>query len=136
MRGPDGGFHLGMRRAFPVAEGPHHSVPNESQNPDEEVAREILRYFLRHPDAADSLAGIARWRLMQESVRHSVEKTGEALRWLIGEGFMREETRVATGQIFHLNPERRKAAEEFLRQGRRSPERRSAGQARRGSKEL
>jgi hypothetical protein len=101
-------------------------VPNESQRPDEEVAREILRYFLRHPEAADSLAGIARWRLMQESVRHSVEKTGEALRWLIDEGYMREETRLATGQIFQLNSARRKAAEEFLRQGRRGADRRGA----------
>jgi hypothetical protein len=95
-------------------------VPNESHSPDEEVAKEILRYFLRHPEAADDLAGIARWRLMQESVRHSVEKTREALQWLIGEGFMREERRMATGQIFQLNAERRKAAEEYLRQGERS----------------
>jgi hypothetical protein len=111
-------------------------VPNESQSADEEVAREILRYFLRHPEAADDLAGIARWRLMQESVQHSVEKTREALEWLIGEGFMREERRVATGQIFQLNAERRKAAEEFLRRGRRGPERRTtAADRRRGDSE-
>jgi hypothetical protein len=110
-------------------------VANELQSPDEEVAREILRYFLRHPEAADSLAGIARWRLMQESVRHSVEKTGEALQWLIDEGFMREETRVATGKIFQLNSARRKAAEEFLRKGHRGPDRRSAAKAGRGRSE-
>jgi hypothetical protein len=96
-------------------------VPNEPQSPDEEVAREILSYFLRHPEAADDLAGIARWRLMQESVRHSVEKTREALQWLIDEGFMREETRLGTGQIFLLNAERRRAAEEYLRQRSKEP---------------
>jgi hypothetical protein len=94
------------------------TVPHDLQNPDEEVAREILRYFLRHPEAVDNLAGIARWRLMQETVRTSVEKTTEALAWLIGEGFMREETRMGTGQLFRLNPERRNAAERYLRQGR------------------
>lgn len=93
-------------------------MPKELQSPDEEVAREILRYFLRHPEAADDLAGIARWRLMQESVRHSVERTRQALQWLIGEGYMREETRMATGQIFQLNAARRNAAEAYLRQGR------------------
>jgi hypothetical protein len=96
-----------------------------------------LRYFLRHPEAADDLAGIARWRLMQESVRHSVEKTQEALHWLIGEGFMREETRLATGQIFQLNSARRAAAEEYLRQGRNGPGRRAepAGRANRDAGE-
>jgi hypothetical protein len=39
---------------------------------------------------------------------------------------MREETRLATGQIFQLNSARRKAAEEFLRQGRRGADRRGA----------
>jgi hypothetical protein len=92
-------------------------VPTDPQTPDEAVAREILSYFLRHPEAADSLTGIARWRLMQETVRHSVEQTSAALSWLIAAGYMREETRVATGQIFQLNPERRAAAEDFLRKG-------------------
>lgn len=90
-------------------------MPSPPHIPQEEVAREILRYFLRHPHAADDLAGIARWRLLQESVRHSVDATSEALTWLIGQGYMRRHTRVSSGQIFELNPERREAAERFVR---------------------
>lgn len=82
--------------------------------PTMEVAKEILSYFLRNPDAADNLVGIARWRLMQESVRQSVEKTNEALQWLIAAGYIREERHVATGRIFHLNLELRDAAKDFL----------------------
>jgi hypothetical protein len=90
-------------------------VHRDAKNPNVDVAKEILRYFLRNPGAADNLIGIARWRLMQESVRHSVEKTGEALRWLITEGYIREEQHLASGRIFQLNAELRDEAEEFLR---------------------
>jgi hypothetical protein len=88
--------------------------PNMEVAPTMEVAKEILSYFLRNPDAADNLVGIARWRLMQESVRQSVEKTNEALQWLIAAGYIREERHVATGRIFHLNLELRDAAKDFL----------------------
>jgi hypothetical protein len=95
-------------------------VHRDAKNPNMDVAKEILRYFLRNPGAADNLIGIARWRLMQESVRHSVEKTGEALKWLITEGYIREEQHLASGRIFHLNAELRDEAEEFLRLGSKS----------------
>jgi hypothetical protein len=49
-----------------------HGVSNDSNNPDLGVAKEILSYFLRNPNASDNLLGIARWRLMNESVRHNV----------------------------------------------------------------
>lgn len=89
-------------------------MSDEPNNADEEVAKEILRYFLRYPDTTDNLAGIARWRLMQETVRHSVERTGKAMQWLTHRGFMQEEHRVATGTLFRLNPQLRDAAEQFL----------------------
>lgn len=79
------------------------------------ATREILSYFLRHPSAADSLTGIARWRLMEEAVRQSVETTETALNWLISEGYLNEESRVGTERIFQLNTARLKDAEDFLR---------------------
>jgi hypothetical protein len=89
------------------------------------VAKEILSYFLRNPEAVDSLTELARWRLMQEAVRRSVESTQEALQWLIAEGYVDEETRVGTEPLFRLNPARRKDAECFLKEGLRS--KRSSG---------
>lgn len=91
-------------------------MPSERKDPSLPVAKIILGYFLRHPDAADSLTEIARWRLMEEVVRHSVETTEAALNWLISEGYLREESRVGTERIFQLIPERREDAETFLRQ--------------------
>jgi hypothetical protein len=79
------------------------------------MAKEILRYFLRNPQAADSFEGVARWRLLEEVVQRRVEGTHEALSWLVRHGFLREASPAGTGAIFSLNPERQAEAERFLR---------------------
>jgi len=89
-------------------------VDNDNRSLNPPVALEILSYFLHNPEAADSLTEIARWRLMQERVRYSVEATKLAMQWLIEEGFVREEPRLGTERIFLLNPERREEAERLL----------------------
>lgn len=78
------------------------------------VAKDILRYFLGNPGAVDSLKEIARWRLMQEAVRRSVEETQQALDWLTEEGYVSEESRTGAESIYQLNPERRAAAASFV----------------------
>ena len=80
-----------------------------------ELAKEILRYFLRHPQAADSFEGVARWRLIEEVVQRRVEGTHKALSWLVRHGFLREVSTAGTGAIFSLNPERQAEAERFLK---------------------
>jgi hypothetical protein len=80
----------------------------------EEVARDILSYFVRNPQTADDLEGIARWRLMRETIRRSVEDTSSALEWLAEQGFLVREVTAAGGPIFRLNPVNRVRAEAFL----------------------
>lgn len=84
------------------------------------VAKQILSYFLRNPEGADSLTELARWRLMEERVRLSVESTQAALNWLVAEGFVQQEARVGTESLFRLNPERRLDAESLLEKERQS----------------
>ncbi|MGA2275960.1 MAG: hypothetical protein ABSG00_00025 [Terracidiphilus sp.] len=85
------------------------------ENPaNKPVAKEILSYFLRNPEAADSLTELARWRLMEERVRRSVESTEAALNWLIDEGYVQREARLGTESLFRLNPDRRQDAESLL----------------------
>ncbi len=80
----------------------------------EEIAREILSYFLRHPDAADSFDGIARWRLLEDIVRRSLAATEEGLKWLIEQGYLKQEPVPSGKPIFSLNTSKRKEAEEFV----------------------
>jgi hypothetical protein len=78
-------------------------------------AREILAYFLRNPAAADSLEGIARWRLLEEAIHRNVVETEAALEWLVKQGFLIESAEARTGRLFRLNPERTNQAELLLK---------------------
>ena len=69
---------------------------------ESDVARQILAYFLRNPDAADSAEGVARWRVMDEQVWTSVRETFAALRWLVAKGYLEEV--LVTIQRHHLSP--------------------------------
>lgn len=81
---------------------------------DAEMVKAILCYFLRNPRAADSLEGVARWRLLEEAVHSRVRETQQALTWLVDAGFLCEATTAETGSIFSLNSEKQVEAEEFL----------------------
>lgn len=81
-----------------------------------ELVREILGYFLKHPQSADSLEGVARWRLLDKVIRRSLDETSIALEWLVSEGYL-EKTYVRGGDgIYSLNQQKRDEAERFLRQ--------------------
>lgn len=68
-------------------------------------AREIVAYFLRNPAAADSLEGIARWRLLEEAIHRNVVETQTALEWLVEEEFLIQSDSRGC-RLFSLNPER------------------------------
>jgi hypothetical protein len=86
------------------------------------VAREIVRYFLHHPAATDSLEGIARWRLMLQRIDESANETAEALRVLVEAGIM-QEIRTPDGQLlYRLNADKREAADELLKSDKERPE--------------
>ena len=84
------------------------------RKPNEEVAREILDYFLRNPEAADSLAEIARWRIREETIHRSVESTQNALEWLTDKGYLNEVSLQGVAPVFRLDPAKRKDAERFI----------------------
>jgi len=78
-------------------------------------AKEVLDYFLCHPQAVDTLEGVARWRLMEERVHERVKAVNQALRWLVVEGFLTEECRPHTEPVFRLNERKVAAAKAFCR---------------------
>jgi len=80
--------------------------------------KEVLNYFLRNPQAADSLEGIARWRLLDEVVRRKVDETQRALAWLVQRNFLIVTTVAGADPIFRLNPNLVAEAETFLACGK------------------
>ena len=78
---------------------------------------QILRYFVRHPEALDDLEGIARWRLLEEAIRSKVVETDRALQWLVERGFLRQTARLGSPPLFGLNPEKVDEANRLLAAG-------------------
>ena len=76
------------------------------------MVKEVVRHFLRHPQVVDTLEGIAHWRLLQESIHHTVEEVDEALEWLVSRELLVRTERLGGAPIFGLNPA--KAAEAKL----------------------
>ncbi len=81
---------------------------------EDEAVRQILRYFVRNPKAVDNLEGIVRWRLLEETIHHSVGETQQALIWLVSQGFLSEWRVRGSGRIFRLNQEKQAEAQCFL----------------------
>lgn len=71
-----------------------------------DTARQILRYFNRNPKAADTVEGIVRWRLLDESIRSNVETVMETIAWLVSQGLLVKESGSGADTVFRVNPDR------------------------------
>jgi hypothetical protein len=81
---------------------------------DPAVTRHVLSYFVRNPQAVDSLEGLARWRLLDEVVHLRVSETHEALAWLVERGILLQTEGPGRAPVFSLDPERKEEAERLL----------------------
>jgi hypothetical protein len=77
------------------------------------MAMDILRYVLRHPDAEDSIEGVARWWLMEQRIVDTVRETRVALRTLAERGFVLELGKGRRAR-YRLNAARRQEAERYV----------------------
>jgi hypothetical protein len=80
------------------------------------LAKDILRYFLDHPDAADDLEGVVHWRMQQMILENAIAQADEALQWLAERQYLTQEQRRSSRPIFRLNLERQHEATSFLRE--------------------
>lgn len=71
-----------------------------------ERAKAVLRYFLRHPRAADTLRGIVAFRMLEEDLKQSARETRDAVLWLVGHGYLNATSRPGMGVVFSLNAAR------------------------------
>jgi hypothetical protein len=80
----------------------------------DEIAEDVLSYFLRNPQAADNLEGIARWRLLSEAIHRTVEQTSQVLEWLVSQGILSKLTAAGSEPVYCLNRGRIADAEALL----------------------
>ena len=82
--------------------------------PKPQIARQVLSYFIRNPQATDSLEGIARWRLLQERIHRTVQETNGAVTWLVSEGYLRQVSNAGAEPLYQLNVAQTENALAFL----------------------
>ena len=64
-----------------------------------------MLYYLRNQEAADTLEGLARWRLQEERVFRTTRDVKRALDWLVSQGFLDAQAHGAR-TLFRLNKSR------------------------------
>lgn len=95
-------------------------MPSDSED-ELDVAWEILRYFAHNPEAADTVEGVARWRLLDERIRSSVEQVTRAMKWLAAQGLLVKEELPGSRTAFRLNQEAKPRIEDLLKQDKTRP---------------
>jgi hypothetical protein len=90
----------------------------------DEIAEDVLSYFLRNPQAADNLEGVARWRLLGEAIHRTVEETSQVLESLVSQGLLLKIGAHSSDPVYCLNWARKSDAQtalaELLRRDRES----------------
>ena len=61
-------------------------------NTKEDIARIILNYLSKNPDAGDTLEGISKWWLNREKIDVAVDEIAGVLEALIKEGLIEKQT--------------------------------------------
>ena len=83
-------------------------------------ARDILQHYLENPLTADTLEGVATWRLLEDIVRAGVREIDEALEWLVSHGYLKRSAgRGAAPPLYTLNDERRADGQRLITPTRR-----------------
>jgi hypothetical protein len=78
------------------------------------TAREVLGYFLSHPDATDDLEVLARWRIRLRAAEDTFEAVAGALGWLVERGYLLQEPTGDPKGRYRLNASRAEEAERFV----------------------
>jgi hypothetical protein len=70
---------------------PAPSIPEEEeQRHEEKLAEAILEYLAEHPQASDTLEGIAEWWIMRQQIRVEAARVAKVLRRLTESGLVEE----------------------------------------------
>ena len=62
----------------------------EERRHEEKLAEAILEYLAEHPQASDTLEGIAEWWIMRQQIRAEVATVAKVLRQLTASGLLEE----------------------------------------------
>jgi hypothetical protein len=70
------------------------------------VAARVLGYLAAHPEAEDTLEGIAEWWILETTIREKTEEVGRALAELVEQGLLAEVSGTSAAPRYRLVRER------------------------------
>ena len=79
---------------------------NQKQQGHSNAAILILSYLVKHPDAKDTLEGIARWWILREQIEQSMEKVSQTLADLVAQEFIIIKKYYNQEKMYQLNLEK------------------------------
>ncbi len=79
-----------------------------------EIARAILRYLRSHPEAKDTLDGIAQWWLLREWTERRVAEVERAVSFLVTEELVLQTGRIGLPPYYQLNHQKGTEISEIL----------------------
>lgn len=83
--------------------------------PERPLADEVLTYLVAHPQAQDTMEGIAEWWLLEQRIRNAVADVEAALSELVAKGFL-VARRGADGRTYYgLNRDKEREVRRHLR---------------------
>ena len=81
---------------------------------DRELARAILRYLEAHPEAKDTVEGIAQWWLLHAVARAPARASRTGYVLVVSQGLILEIRRPGVPPYYQRHPQRREAITRFL----------------------
>ena len=89
---------------------------SEEPEQEQEIGRLILRYLQEHPDAKDTVEGIAQWWVLRElsAVRFAAVERAVAL--LLSEDFIVETRREGSPPYYRLNQNKKRLISEIIKE--------------------
>ena len=78
------------------------SKPGGKNSKSETLSRQILDYLQKHPEAGDTLEGIASWWLEQQRIEQLVEEVAEALELLEKKGDIKTFKTISGNTVFKI----------------------------------
>jgi hypothetical protein len=80
------------------------------------LANEVLAYLLEHPQAQDTMEGIAEWWLLEQRIRYAVADVEATLRELVGNEFLVARQWRDGRTYYGLNRDKEREIRRYLRQ--------------------
>jgi hypothetical protein len=82
--------------------------PNQMNEKKEELAEEILRYLIDHPNAQDTLKGIVTWWLLERTIKNQTALVKEVLDKLVADGLVIAQQGSDSQILYKINRHRRR----------------------------